>query len=331
MTVSGENYPTPAGSPSGGVVRAPQPVASLLESTAAMRRLLRQRIAAVTLAFAGVLVLLYSPMAVWVSQLEESAAVANHVEHVEGLDADVRADFLAAAREYNATRVSGLIIDPFSNTDGADALGVDAAAEDYLSQLRSEDDEVMARVSIPAIDVDLPIYHGAPDQTLRRGAGHLYGSSLPVGGTSTHAVLTGHSGLPQATLFSNLKDLVEGDDIVIEVLGEKLLYRVTETSVVDPTDISLLGVEQGRDLLTLVTCTPIGINTHRLIVQAERVDIPAEEIADGDGALPFPWWAAGLAAALAGWSITVLWIIRADRSRQRENGSGRLVQERITA
>jgi sortase A len=160
----------------------------------------------------------------------------------------------------------------------------------------------MARLRIPAIDVDLPIYHGTSDATLLKGVGHLEGTSLPVGGEGTHSVLTGHRGLASATLFTNLDKVKEGDTFTIEVLDQVLTYQVIRTQVVDPSDTASLRATAGEDLVTLVTCTPLGINSQRILVTGERITPTPQEDLDAAGSVPdipgFPWWAAGLAAGV---------------------------------
>lgn len=161
----------------------------------------------------------------------------------------------------------------------------------------------MARLRIPTIGASLPVFHGTSDETLERGVGHLQGSALPVGGAGTNSVLTGHSGIPQSRLFTDLHDLVAGDVVTVEVVGETLTYRVERIATVLPTETDLLQPVPGADLLTLVTCTPIGVNTHRLLVQAHRVDeadLPAAVIVAGAAGAGFPWW--GLV-----WSGALTW------------------------
>lgn len=149
------------------------------------------------------------------------------------------------------------------------------ASEDYDSQLNLTGNGVIGYVEIPAIGVNLPIYHGTDEATLEIGVGHLLGSSLPVGGESTHTVLTGHSGMASQKMFSDLDQLQIGDVFYLEVLGERLAYQVDQIKMVLPTDTSFLGITEGEDYCTLVTCTPFGVNTHRLLVRGTR--IPYEE------------------------------------------------------
>ncbi len=173
----------------------------------------------------------------------------------------------------------------------------------YLDQLRLGTSDTMARLRIPTIGASLPVFHGTSDETLERGVGHLQGSALPVGGAGTNSVLTGHSGIPQSRLFTDLHDLVVGDVVTVEVVGETLTYQVDRIATVLPTETDLLQPVPGADLLTLVTCTPIGVNTHRLLVQAHRVDeaaLPAAVVVAGAAGAGFPWW--GLV-----WSGALTW------------------------
>lgn len=149
------------------------------------------------------------------------------------------------------------------------------ASEDYESQLNMGGDGIMGYVSIPKIQVNLPIYHGTGADSLERGIGHLLGSSLPIGGEDTHSILTAHSGMATQKMFSDLPLLTEGDVFYLNVLGETLAYQVDQINTVLPHDTTYLGIEQGMDICTLVTCTPFGVNTHRLLVRGSR--IPYEE------------------------------------------------------
>ena len=169
----------------------------------------------------------------------------------------------------------------------------------------------MARLKVPAADIDLPIYHGTDDETLLRGLGHLEGTSLPVGGQGQRTVVTGHRGLAEARMFTDLDKVQVGDTFTFEVFGEVLTYRVFDKKVVNPEETEALRSEPGRDLATLVTCTPLGINTHRILVTGERVYPTPQRDIDAAGAAPdipgFPWWALGL---LGGVSLIGLYIWR---------------------
>lgn len=154
----------------------------------------------------------------------------------------------------------------------------DEQREDYLSQLSIDTSGIMGYIEIPTIKVSLPIYHGTSDDVLQIAVGHLEWSSLPVGGESTHCVLSGHRGLPSAKLFTNLDQLSEGDLFVIRTLDEVLTYEVDRILIVLPGEVQTLGIEEGKDLCTLVTCTPYGVNSHRMLVRGHRVDNQSEAV-----------------------------------------------------
>ena len=153
------------------------------------------------------------------------------------------------------------------------------ASEDYKNQLNVTGNGIMGYVNIPSLNIHLPIYHGTDSKTLEKGIGHLLGSSLPVGGDTTHSILTAHSGMANQKMFSDLPQLKIGDVFYLEVLGETLAYQVDQIKTVMPYDVTYLSIEEGRDLCTLVTCTPFGVNTHRLLVRGTRIPYEvAEEI-----------------------------------------------------
>ena len=191
-------------------------------------------------------------------------AVLQEADNSELIDAKEK------AIAYNESITPGASVD--------DAYSQEAlinATRDYESLLNIAGDGIMGYVKIPKIDVQLPIYHGTDNDSLERGIGHLLGSSLPVGGDSTHTILTAHSGMASQKMFSDLPQLTIGDVFYLRILGETLAYQVDQINTVLPHDTSYLGIEHGEDLATLVTCTPFGINTHRLLVRGER--IPYEE------------------------------------------------------
>lgn len=173
---------------------------------------------------------------------------------------------MGKAREYNARHKAIISADPYNgNNDYMDT----PEYKEYEKVLSDVDAEGV--VKIPKIDVRLPIYHGTTQDTLAMGAGHLYGTDLPVGGKSRHTVVTAHTGMPDATMFDDLNTLKKGDYFYFDVQGKTLRYRVFRINVVEPNDIRLLRREKGRDLATLITCTPYGVNTHRLLVTGYRV------------------------------------------------------------
>ena len=171
-----------------------------------------------------------------------------------------------------------------------------SAVEEYAQLLDLTGTGTMGYVHIPKLAVSLPIYHGTEEETLDRGVGHLIGSSLPIGGSSTHAILTGHSGLASQKMFSDLDKLEIGDTFYLEVLNEFLAYEVDQINTVLPHDTTYLGLEEGKDFCTLVTCTPFGVNTHRLLVRGHRIpytpentDNPAIELAETSETVDSTW------------------------------------------
>ncbi len=186
------------------------------------------------------------------------------------------------AVEYNRQLLDGraVVTDPF------DPDAERPTDEDYDSVMNLAGDGVMGTISIPAIHVQLPVYHTVDDDVLEHGVGHLEGTSVPIGGESTHCVLSGHTGLPSMKIFDNLDRLEEGDYFVLSVLGEDHAYEVTSIETVLPDETDSLVIEEGRDLCTLVTCTPYGVNTHRLLVHAERCEVPEEWLDKGDADFP---------------------------------------------
>lgn len=193
-------------------------------------------------------------------------------EHSHG--GDSRSTTMQRARAYNDSLEGIPLLDPYQVRKGEGEDANVAAHDDYLAQLA--DGELMARLRVPAGHIDLGVRHGTDPHAISSGAGHLYGTSLPVGGKGTHAVLTSHTGMTSATLFDHLADVRVGDYVFVDVSGETLAYRVDQTKVVLPDQTEDLRAEPGRDLLTLFTCTPYGINTHRLLVRAERTDFTPE-------------------------------------------------------
>lgn len=209
----------------------------------------------------GLSLLLYPSVSNYWNSLHQSRTIASYVSAVEDLSDDMYDQILASAYEYNSRLYAGRI-----------GLNLpESWQEDYQSQLNVAGDGVMGYIIIDKINCRLPIYHGTDDSVLNVAIGHIDGSSLPVGGESTHCVLSGHRGLPSAELFSRLDKLVEGDTFVIQTLDEILTYEVDKISIVLPNEMDELQTVEGEDLCTLVTCTPYGVNTHRLLVRGHRV------------------------------------------------------------
>ena len=222
----------------------------------------------------------------FVSNFVNQAREHSVINATDDAVAKAREDTLAAEREKAVTYNQQLLDGRAVVTDPFDPDAERPTDEDYDNVLNLSGDGVMATINIPKIHVELPIYHTTDTDVLEHGVGHLEGTSVPIGGESTHCVLSGHTGLPSMKIFDNLDQLEVGDYFVISVLGEDHAYRVTSVEVVLPDETDSLVIEQGRDLCTLVTCTPYGVNTHRLLVHAERCELPAEWLDKGDADFP---------------------------------------------
>ena len=216
----------------------------------------------VVIFLAGFSVLLYPVISDYLNSLKHIRTVAEYIQAVESLSEDDYTEILKAAHEYN---------DRLRSKSNRFIMTEEELAE-YNSLLDPTGLGVIGTLYIEAIDIYLPIFHGTNESVLQVGLGHLEGSSLPVGGPGTHAVITGHRGLPSSTLLSNLDRLVYGDTFNVRVLGETLIYRVDQITVVLPNETGALSILPDEDHCTLVTCTPYSINTHRMLVRGYRVD-----------------------------------------------------------
>ena len=252
------------------------------------------------MAVTGMGLLAYPTAASWVSQYNQSKVTADYSAQVDEARPDAKTQ-IAQAHAYNDVLSAGAVLEANNHVPTGAGSSSDNSLS-YASILKANDEGLMARLKIPSISLDLPVYHGTADDTLLKGLGHLEGTSLPVGGEGTRSVITGHRGLAEATMFTHLDKVKDGDSLIIEVFGEVLTYRVTSTKVVEPEETEALRTEAGKDLLTLVTCTPLGINTHRILLTGERIyPTPAKDVAAA-GKRPevpaFPWWAVALVAGL---------------------------------
>ena len=245
----------------------------------------------VVLAIAGIISGLYPMTASWLSSHNQSKVISN--TDLEALAPGPQQQ-LEAARIYNNALTAGVRLEAGGNVPVGTGNSSDSALN-YMDQLNANSEGLMARIKVPSIAVDLPVYHGTSDETLLRGAGHLEGSHLPVGGQGTRSVVTAHRGLANSTMFTNLNKVKSGDTFTVEVLGDVLTYRVFDVQVIKPTETSSLRAVPGEDLVTLITCTPLGINSHRIVVTGERITpTPLKDIqAAGEApSIPgFPWWA----------------------------------------
>lgn len=221
----------------------------------------------------GLSLLLYPTIANKWNTYRQSQLISNYDDKVSEMEKDGEIDYKAEwkkAQDYNNALVPMILPDSFAVADAKEER--DTA---YESCLNITGDGIMGTVEIPKIDVKLPIYHYTTEEVLKNAAGHLEGSSLPIGGESTHSVISAHRGLPSAILFTDLDKMKKGDHFMIHVLDDVLCYEVDKISVVKPEDTSNLNVVEGEDLMTLLTCTPYGVNTERLLVRGHRV--PYEE------------------------------------------------------
>ena len=216
----------------------------------------------VLILLAGLSLLLYPSVSNYWNSLHQTRAIATYAEEVANLDNDAYDQLWQDAASYNQSLLTR------SNT----YLLSDEQKAEYARLLDVSGLGVMGYIEIPEIDVSLPIYHGTEESVLQIAVGHLEWTSLPVGGESTHCVLSGHRGLPSAKLFTNLDKLREGDTFLLRVLDEVLTYEVDQILIVEPQETAALQIEEGKDYCTLVTCTPYGINTHRLLVRGHRID-----------------------------------------------------------
>lgn len=226
---------------------------------------------------AGLSLLLYPFVANQWNNYRQKQLISSYEQTVSQKEASNGIDYdaeLKKAEAYNEALLPSILPDSFAIAD--------ASEEDqtYMNTLNIAGDEMMGIVEIPKIDIKLPIYHTTKEDVLKQAAGHLEGSSLPIGGKSTHSVITAHRGLPSASLFTDLDQLKKGDHFLIHVLNKTLCYEVDKISVVKPEETSALAVEEGEDLVTLLTCTPYGVNTERILVRGHRVPYEEQKVAD---------------------------------------------------
>lgn len=227
-----------------------------------MKKVSLSTIILVTTLIIGVSLLLYPSISNYWNQVHQSKAIAEYAEAVSNMSDDKYEKLLTDANEYNnklAVTSTHWILD-------------DKEMEEYNKLLDISGTGIMGQIEIPKINCSLTIYHDTADEVLQIAVGHIPGSSLPVGGKSTHTVLSGHRGLPSAKIFTHLDQLEKGDMFMIRVLDEVLTYEVDSILITEPDDFTTLGIEQGEDLCTLVTCTPYGVNTHRLLVRGHRIE-----------------------------------------------------------
>lgn len=277
------------------------------------RRLLPVTVAVIALAV-GLAVLLYPSVSEYVSSLNYRRTIEDYGRSVGKMDDAARLNDMDAARAWN---------DELSRVSGRIGSLSDEQKERYLKLLDPTGTGMMGYVEIGKLNIYLPIYHGTEEETLHGGIGHVEGSSLPIGGEGTHAILSGHTGLPSAKLFSNIDQLEKGDVFLIHVLGETLAYKVDSLKVMLPEQAEKQEIKAGEDICTLMTCTPYGVNTHRLLVRGIRTELPAKD-SGGDKEAKIPVRvpvllkvAIAVLATAVVVTVTVL-IVRACRTRKRD-------------
>lgn len=221
----------------------------------------------------GLALLLYPSLSRYWNTVRQAKSILGYSDSVSKLQAEEQARLREAAQAFNRALTERP--SPYVLPEELEA--------DYAAALLIGGSDVMCYLEIPILDITLPVRHGTESETLQHSVGHLAWSSLPIGGESTHCVLSGHRGLPSSELLTNIDRLERGDVFRIHVLGETLTYRVDRIAVVEPGDFSLLGVEPGEDYVTLLTCTPYGINSHRLLVRGARVQDGAALSGEGGG------------------------------------------------
>ena len=225
----------------------------------------------IALVLIGVMLLVYPYVSYRLSERDQTYVVLQYDDSLAKMTEQQMQEEWERAWAYNASLATSVLYDPF-------ASGQEDMDAEYLSLLDIAGNGVMCHIEIPKIKVDLPVFHGVSLSTLEKGVGHLEGSSLPVGGTGTHSVMTAHTGLNSSKLFTDLVELEIGDEYYIHTLDRILAYRVDNILTVEPEDVGALSMVEGKDYVTLVTCTPYGINSHRLLVRGVRVDYTPEEI-----------------------------------------------------
>lgn len=283
------------------------------------RRKLITTIVIIIFFLAGLSLLLYPLVANQWNNYRQKRLISSYDSTISQMEEEGTVDYNAEwdrAKAYNEALLPSILPDSFAIAEASEEPD-----REYLSCLDVTGDGMMGTVEIPKINITLPVYHTTDEKVLERAAGHLEGSSLPVGGESTHAVISAHRGLPSASLFTDLDRLEEGDHFLLHILDDTLAYEVDQILVVEPDETDSLAVQEGKDLVTLLTCTPYGVNSHRLLVRGHRVDYEPEVIAEEETPLYraslhtnyFLWVLVGLAVTAA--FILGLYIF--DRKRRR--------------
>ena len=258
--------------------------------------------------------ILYPVVSNYVNQLHSTTIATDYEQEVSHLSENLENEMIEQAREYNKSLIGiSSFIDPFSDTEG-----IQTEDDVYNNLLKIDDTGMMGYIDIPKLDVVLPVYHGTSEKVLQSGVGHLKNTSLPVGGESCHAVLSGHRGLANAKIFTDLNKMEVGDVFYIKVLHHTFAYQVDQILTVLPSETDALQIEKGKDYVTLVTCTPYAVNTHRLLVRGTR--IPYEEAKNVDEEVglhrTIPFYMIILIGGIA--AVVIIWIGTKIYSRRKE-------------
>lgn len=233
-----------------------------------MKKIRFSTILLVIVILTGFSLLLYPAVSDYITSLNFRKAIADYQSKVKTLNSETYNEVLSAAKEYNI-KLSQKSMTLASLTDEEKKV--------YESMLDITGTGIMGYIEIPSINISLPIYHGTNDAVLQSGIGHIEGSSLPIGGESTHSILSGHRGLPSSKMFTNIDRLNKGDTFNLRVLNETLSYEIDQIQTVKPNELDVLKFEKGKDYCTLMTCTPYGVNTHRLLVRGHRIETPEQQ------------------------------------------------------
>lgn len=223
----------------------------------------------------GFSIMLYPVLSNALSQISYHETISSYEQSVSDENSSLYQSMIQEAVNYNEKLTTSSIVDAFSDPEITNS-------EEYMNILNLNRDGMMGYISIPKIDIKIPIYHGTSSEVLSKGVGHLEGSSFPIGGKSSHAILSAHRGLPSARLFTDLDQLEVGDKFYIYILDQIYTYQVDQVLVIEPSETEALQIQDGKDLVTLVTCTPYGVNTHRLLVRGERVEELAEQVIESE-------------------------------------------------
>ena len=278
------------------------------------RKGIRGTVILVLIMIVGAGILLYPVFSDWWNSFHQSRAIVSYVETVAGMDTEAYERMLKEAQAYN--RALLLKTDRFHPTEEEE--------EEYNSILDVTGTGIMGYVEIPSIRISLPIYHGVNEAVLQTAIGHIEGTSLPVGGTGTHCAISGHRGLPSAKLFTDIDQLKIGDTFLIQILDRTLTYEVDQIRTVLPEEVEDLRIDPNEDYCTLITCTPYGINTHRLLVRGTRIETEEQEIIVAADAIQIePVIVAPLAAAPILLLLAIILLVSAGKRKKQGTDSGR--------